>query len=129
MKPKEFSAIDPERLSAHMPSGHPAVEDSRLTLFQQQALPTLLWFFDQQRNRATGRSHLMAHILIELAKRGEEVVLQDLSTAPEFGRGQNYSRTRRFADDVLRLTRSVYFEDYFSYNHQTNTMVYRGRRP
>lgn len=128
-KPREFSAVDPHVLSAHMPSGHPAVEDQRLTLFQQQALPALLWFFDLERNRATGRSHLMAHVLIELAMRGQKVVLEDLSAAAQDCYRGHHGRPTRFAATVLGLAQTVYAGHYFDYDHGQNTLRYRGRRP
>jgi hypothetical protein len=127
MKPKEFCAVDRDRILDTLPPGHPFAEENRLTMFQQQALPTLLWFFDQQRNRATGRSHLMAYVLIELAMRGQRVVLEDLSLAPE--NRHSYRTNRRFAETVLEVTYREFQGHLFDYDHGRNTLQYRGRKP
>lgn len=68
-----------ERLSA----GDPAFtrrfldpDPRNLTIFQQMALPVLRWFFFGQ--RASGRTHILAHVLIERAiETGEPVDVFD----------------------------------------------------
>lgn len=127
-KPREFCAIERDRLIDSLPPGHPAAEENSLTLFQQQALPTLLWFFDQDRSRATGRSHLMAYVLIELAMRGQRVRLEDLSVqAGERDLGQRWRR--QFADMVLGIAHREFPHDIFHYNYSQNLLEYRGRKP
>lgn len=129
MKPRDFCAVPPEMFQHAFPSDHPMNEDPRLTLFQRMALPVLLWFFDLERNRASGRSYLYAHVVIELALRGQEVVLEDLSTkCQEHYRHQGRS-DRHFADLVIDLTRKFYPRQVFEYNFQHNTLRFRGRRP
>jgi hypothetical protein len=123
-KPEDFSAVPKDQMRNMLPEGHPANEEAGLTLFQQAAYPILLWFFDNQRNRGTGRTYLMAKVLIELAMRGETVKVEDLS-APEGFR----PRVSHFRDVVLRLAQHEYRKHIFTYRHNDNTLTYEGRRP
>lgn len=128
MKPRDFSAVDPEMLRSSFPPEHPALEEPQLTLFQQMAYPVLLWFFDRDRARGTGKTWLYARVCIELAMRGQAVVLDDASQTPsEYDR--NARQSRHFADQVLRLAHEKFPGHFFEYNHQSNTLRYRGRRP
>lgn len=110
---------------------HPANEQPRLTPLQSVAYQSLLWFFDTMRARASGRSYVMAHVIIELAKRGQEVGVVDHSEMlNDDGRSARYSRTRGYlVDMIFRVAKEHYPRDIFEYNSMRNTLVYKGRRP
>jgi hypothetical protein len=122
-KPRDHEFV-PQAMFDCLPERHPAREQADLTTAQAFAYPVLLWFFDNQRNRGSGRTYLMAKVLIELAMRGEAVLVEDLS-APEGFR----TRVTRFRDTLLRVARDEYPKHLFNYKQTTNTLTYEGRRP
>lgn len=133
MKPKENypPGVNRDQMGERLqclPGGHPANETSMLTELQRAYLPALLWLFDANRNRGTGRSTLLAHVFIEFAMRGQEIQLVDLTQAVELGRN-SYRDNRRFAEQVLRVAREFYPEHLFTYRINDNTLHYIGRRP
>lgn len=122
-RPKDKTAV-PEEALWGFPEGHPAREQAEFTQAQAFAYPVLLWFFDAERSRGTGRTYLMAKVLIELAMRGEKVKVEDLS-APEGFR----SRVNHFRGVVLDLIAKDYPKHLFHYRQTDNTLTYEGRRP
>lgn len=131
MKPKENYPPGMEyfkdKALVCLPAEHPANEVPMLTELQRAYLPALLWLFDVDRNRGTGRSTLFAHVLIELAIRGEEVKLEDLSRCVRDRTG--YQRSRIFAENVLRIAHTCYPGYRFEYLDNQNTLRIAGRRP
>lgn len=131
MRPKEVYPPGMEgmadRIAECMPSGHPFCEIRQLTQLQEAYLPALLWLFDTNRNRGTGRSYLLARVCIELAMRGERVELHDVT---QMLTGENGPRIRRrFAELVLRVIDEQYGRELFTYRMAENTLEYCGRRP
>jgi hypothetical protein len=113
-----------------LPPDHPANETPRLTPLQKVAYESLLWFFDPQRARGSGRSYVMACVLIELAKRGYSVEVADVHMEPTDAKGGYYPHRRRYLVDlIMRITAQHYPRDIFHYNHTQNRLEYRGRRP
>jgi hypothetical protein len=110
----------------YLPTDHPMNEEAILTSTQAFALPVLMWLIDPDRNRATGRSTVVAHALIELAKRGRVVQLEDLSLTST----QQSNRHRQaFKEVVMRIAREHYPRDIFDVSLSENELRYVGRRP
>ena len=89
-----------------------------LTIMQQFALPVLLWFFDCTRDRATGRSYLMARVLIELMLRGQEVVLVDRSMSV----GLPLVQRSYFISLVQNILQKNYPYVQYTYHRVNNTL-------
>lgn len=106
---------------------HPMNEISLLTPLQSFALPILLWFFDGERNRGQGRSYLMACILIELAKRGERVYINDVSTWPLHGKSEKIRN--HFMNMLENLLATKFKNDLFEIRKDSQELIYKGRRP
>lgn len=98
-----------------------------LTPIQEFALPVLMWFFDLGRNRATGRSHLMAIVCIELAMRGEKVYLDDVSFWPTMGRSE--PNRGNFMHLVGKILQENYNNHIFEIDMQNKIMKYKGKKP
>jgi hypothetical protein len=118
-----------ERIDACLPDGHPAKETPRLTPLQKVAYESLLWFFDPQRARGSGRSYVMACVLIELAKRGYSVEVADVHMEPTDQRGAGFRRDRYMVDLILRIAAEHFPRDIFTFDFQRRRLEYRGRRP
>lgn len=116
-----------KQLENSLPPGHPGNESYYLTQLQSIVYPSLLWFFDSTRNLGQGRSFLMAAVLIELAMRGQEVVIEDCSIIPRHGsqvRMQKY-----LINTIWQQIEKYHKEHIFEYRQSTNTLIYKGRRP
>lgn len=124
MSNEDYEFTLSEEIKKRLPPDHPMHENHPLTLHERFALPVLLWFFDPDRHRGTGRSYLMAITYIELALRGFEVVLEDVTTIPS-GRG-HVKQNRFLVDQVIEITRKNYSRHRFEYNHSKNTLKYIG---
>lgn len=121
-----------DRLDEMLPAGHPSVEQPMLSPMQAQALPTLLWFFDQMRARGTGKSYTMAVVLIELAKRGYRVGIIDPSQTLVDSSYPNRQRSNRYmAGLVTRVFTEHYPRDIFHVIRKGDEyeLIYVGRRP
>jgi len=103
-----------------LPENDPAREKGRLTTMQSFALPILLWFFDNRRNRAAGRTHLMAITCIELAIKGNTVPLSDPST---FMLGSNHLMDSHFIKLVIELLKKHYSEHKWKINSLDKTLT------
>lgn len=127
-RPKgENPFLDIDKIGYYLPPDHPANEEPLLTPLQSFAYPILLWFFDGSRNKGQGRTYLMACICIELAKRGERVYLNDLSSWPLLGKSEpvrNY-----FFNTVSKLLNTKFKEDIFEIRESSSELIYKGRRP
>jgi hypothetical protein len=86
-----------------------------------------MWLFDGQRYRAQGRSTLLAHVAIRLAMQGETIQLEDLTESLTQRRTTQMSR--RFTDTVLSLCNSRYPGHRFEFDHDYQTLRYRGKHP
>lgn len=115
----------PEEMLRQMGDGN-----RMLSMAQEFALPILLWFFDQDRDRGTGRSYLAAVVAIELAMRGQSVVLEDVSRA--FIPHEDSRQQRYFKDLVWRVVQTHYHGHQFRLDPSRNigeVLKYLGRRP
>ncbi len=128
MKPKnENPFLNIDKIKDTFPPNHPANEDPLFTPLQSFAYPILLWFFDGNRNRGQGRTYLMACICIELAKRGERVYLNDVSSWPLLGKSE---KTRNYFINTINLILDTKFKnDIFEIRENSQELIYRGRRP
>lgn len=126
MKPGNSDPRLPDltRAFEDMPADHPCREEHKLLPLQRAALPLLLWLFDPLRDRATGKSYVLAVAAIELAKRGMRVRMEE----PSFEEVP-YSRHSHFVNLVMRVAREHYPRDIFIYSRTRNELEYRGTRP
>lgn len=127
--PRRANPFGPdETFFQYLPPDHPAAAPRMLTPLQEQVMPALMWLFDTQRNRAEGRSTVLAHVAIRLAIQGEVVHLDDVS---ELFTGQRTPgrRAHQFRDLVLSIAREHYRGHRFDWGERTNTLHYVGRNP
>src|SRR5687767_8126498 len=126
-KPTDNPHLDQAIFKEQLPLGHPANEEPILTALQSFAFPVLVWFFDQTRNRGTGRSYLLARVLIELAKRGHTVSVKDVSTVLL---GHDHHRNDRHLLELVHgMVQTRFPNDLFEFRTSDMTMIYKGRRP
>jgi hypothetical protein len=118
----------PERLANTLSPDHPANESRRLTALQEFALPVLMWFFDQDRSRATGRTRLAAHVCLQLAMRGQVVNAEDFSRIASQGRTRHFDNMR-FLDTITEVIRADYLRHNFRIDSAKSTVEYTGKRP
>jgi hypothetical protein len=114
-------------LKNSLPNDHPANEKPKLTVLQSFAFPILLWFFDGLRNRGQGRSQLMAYVLIELAMRGEQVYVNDLTTWPLNGKTERIRN--HFVNQLMDIIDKEFKNHYFEYRKDQCVLIYKGRKP
>lgn len=107
-------------------------EGVMLTMLQSIALPVLLWFFDTNVGRGSGRTYMAAVLVVELAKRGNRVMLTgdpslELLHPREHRRGAWGDKS--FVELVFRIALERYPRDVFVYDDAKRELVYRGERP
>ena len=130
VKKNENPYLNPDfikQLENSLPPNHPGNESTYLTQLQSFAFPILMWFFDSDRNLGQGRTYLMAAVLIELAKRGKEVYVEDCSIFPKMG--SHPRLTKNIINVIFDQINQYHKNDIFEYQQNTKILIYKGRRP
>ncbi len=102
-----------------------------LTMLQSVALPILLWFFDTNVGRGTGRTYMAAVLVVELVKRGNRISVQgdpslELLHPAQHRRGAWGDKS--FVELIFRIALERYPRDIFVYDDVKRELVYRGER-
>jgi hypothetical protein len=110
-----------------MPPANPMRDDMVLTSTQSFALPVLLWLMDTNHHLGEGRSEVMAHVLIQLAMKGNKVKLHDYS---RYWSDQSFTPTKLMMERVSRLidTCHWYKGERFVIKQNDSTLEYVGKK-